>query len=62
MNIILDKVQIMSGWMRAVNSFRVDFNVDIYITGSNASVGSLCRNKVTAKLKKPYGYLFIGGA
>jgi len=34
--IILDEVQMVSGWMRAVNSFRVDFNVDIYITGSNA--------------------------
>lgn len=34
--IILDEVQMVSGWMRAVNSFRVDFDVDIYITGSNA--------------------------
>lgn len=34
--IILDEVQMVSGWMRAVNSMRVDFDVDIYITGSNA--------------------------
>jgi len=34
--IILDEVQMVSGWMRAVNSFRVDFDADIYITGSNA--------------------------
>ncbi|MBS3976890.1 MAG: ATP-binding protein [Syntrophomonadaceae bacterium] len=34
--VILDEVQMVSGWMRAVNSFRVDFDVDIYITGSNA--------------------------
>jgi predicted AAA+ superfamily ATPase len=34
--IILDEVQMIDGWPRAVNSFRVDFDVDIYITGSNA--------------------------
>ena len=34
--VILDEVQMVSGWMRAVNSLRVDFDVDIYITGSNA--------------------------
>jgi len=34
--VILDEVQMVEGWPRAVNSFRVDFNVDIYITGSNA--------------------------
>ena len=34
--IILDEVQMVDGWVRAVNSFRVDFDSDIYITGSNA--------------------------
>jgi predicted AAA+ superfamily ATPase len=34
--VILDEVQMVSGWPRAVNSFRVDFDADIYITGSNA--------------------------
>lgn len=28
--------QRVPGWKDAVNSFRVDFNCDIYITGSNA--------------------------
>ena len=30
------EVQRISGWENAVNSFRVDFDCDIYITGSNA--------------------------
>ncbi len=34
--IILDEVQMVPGWEKAVNSFTVDFNVDVYITGSNA--------------------------
>jgi predicted AAA+ superfamily ATPase len=34
--VMLDEVQMVSGWMRAINSLRVDFDVDIYITGSNA--------------------------
>ncbi len=34
--IILDEVQQVSCWERAINSFLVDANVDIYITGSNA--------------------------
>lgn len=34
--ILLDEVQMVSGWEKAVNSFRVDFDADIYITGSNA--------------------------
>ncbi len=34
--IILDEVQQVSLWERAINSFLVDANVDIYITGSNA--------------------------
>lgn len=34
--IILDEVQMVNDWAKAVNSFLVDFDVDIYITGSNA--------------------------
>lgn len=34
--IILDEVQMVSQWERAINSLQVDFDVDIYITGSNA--------------------------
>ena len=34
--LFFDEVQKVSGWENAVNSFRVDFDCDIYITGSNA--------------------------
>ena len=34
--IILDEVQMVHRWEKAVNSFQVDFDADIYITGSNA--------------------------
>lgn len=34
--ILLDEVQNVSKWEKAINSLNVDFNVDIYITGSNA--------------------------
>ena len=33
MYLFFDEVQRISGWEDAVNSFRVDFNCDIYITG-----------------------------
>lgn len=36
MYLFFDEVQRISGWENAVNSFRVDFDCDIYITGSNA--------------------------
>ena len=36
--ILLDEIQEVSEWERAVNSFRVDFDCDIYITGSNAKL------------------------
>ncbi len=36
MYLFFDEVQRVPGWENAVNSFRVDFNCDIYITGSNA--------------------------
>ncbi len=34
--ILLDEIQEVTGWEKAVNSFRVDFDCDIFITGSNA--------------------------
>lgn len=34
--LFFDEVQRVPNWEDAVNSFRVDFNCDIYITGSNA--------------------------
>lgn len=34
--ILLDEVQNVESWEKAINSFKVDFDVDIYITGSNA--------------------------
>ena len=34
--ILLDEVQNVCQWEKAINSLNVDFNVDIYITGSNA--------------------------
>lgn len=36
MYLFFDEVQRVPSWEDAVNSFRVDFNCDIYITGSNA--------------------------
>jgi uncharacterized protein len=34
--LLLDEIQEVEGWEKAVNSFMVDFNVDIYLTGSNS--------------------------
>lgn len=34
--LLLDEIQSVSSWEKAINSFKVDFNMDIYITGSNA--------------------------
>lgn len=34
--LIFDELQMVEHWEEAVESFRLDFNVDIYITGSNA--------------------------
>lgn len=34
--ILLDEVQNVEKWEKAINSINIDFNVDIYITGSNA--------------------------
>lgn len=34
--LLLDEVQNVSSWEKAINSFKVDFDIDIYLTGSNA--------------------------
>ncbi len=34
--LLLDEIQEVKDWEKAVNSFLVDFNIDIYITGSNS--------------------------
>lgn len=34
--LIFDELQVVNHWEKAVESFRLDFDVDIYITGSNA--------------------------
>jgi predicted AAA+ superfamily ATPase len=34
--ILLDEIQEVTGWEKAVNSFIVDFDADVYITGSNS--------------------------
>ena len=36
--ILLDEIQEVHGWEQAINSLRVDFDCDIYITGSNAKL------------------------
>ena len=36
--ILLDEIQEVSSWEQAINSFRVDFDCDIYVTGSNAKL------------------------
>lgn len=36
--LLLDEIQEVSEWEKAVNSFLVDFNTDIYITGSNSKL------------------------
>lgn len=36
--ILLDEIQEVSGWEQVINSLRVDFDCDIYITGSNAKL------------------------
>ncbi len=38
MYLFFDEIQIVDRWEEAVNSFLVDFDVDIYITGSNSNL------------------------
>ena len=39
--LFLDEIQEVENWEKAVNSFRVDFDADIYLTGSNARLLSV---------------------
>lgn len=34
--ILLDEIQLVDGWERCINGLLVDYNVDIYLTGSNS--------------------------
>lgn len=36
MYLLLDEVQNVESWEKAINSLKVDYNIDIYLTGSNA--------------------------
>ena len=36
--LFFDEIQEVTGWEKVINSFRVDFDSDIYITGSNAKL------------------------
>lgn len=38
MYLFFDEIQHVTAWQEAINSFRVDFDCDIYLTGSNASL------------------------
>mgnify|MGYP004534224241 CR=1 FL=1 len=38
--LLLDEVQNVLAWEKAIKSFKVDFDIDIYITGSNAYLTS----------------------
>lgn len=38
MYILIDEVQEVEMWEKAINSYRVDFDCDIYVTGSNAKL------------------------
>ena len=37
-HLFFDEIQEVAGWEGVINSFRVDFDADIYITGSNAKL------------------------
>jgi|LGVE01.1.fsa_nt_gb predicted AAA+ superfamily ATPase len=36
--LFIDEIQEVHGWEKAINAFLVDFDIDIYITGSNAKL------------------------
>lgn len=36
--LLVDEIQFIDGWQRVINSFRVSFDCDIVITGSNAKL------------------------
>lgn len=36
--LFMDEIQQVQGWERAINAFRVEYDTDIYLTGSNATM------------------------
>ena len=56
MYLFFDEVQRVDGWENAVNSFRVDFDCDIYITGSNAN---LLSSELSTYLAVRYGEIKV---
>lgn len=36
--LLFDEIQLVENWEKSINSFRVDLNADIYITGSNSNL------------------------
>ena len=64
--LFLDEIQEVEEWEKAVNSFMTDFNVDIYVTGSNSRIGFSTlnhQNNLTAtsvSADKTVLYLFSG--
>ena len=38
--LLFDEIQLVSNWEKSINSYRVDFDCDIYITGSNSNLVS----------------------
>ena len=71
---LLDEVQEINGWEKAVNSLLENANTDIYVTGSNSKLMSsmdfsmaffyfflrtLLYNIVCKKTPKTTGYLYI---
>lgn len=38
MYLLFDEIQLVNGWEKVINSFRVNFDVDITVTGSNAQM------------------------
>lgn len=54
--LFLDEIQEVSDWEKAVNSFMTDFNVDIFVTGSNSRMMS---SEISTYLTGRYISLFV---
>ena len=52
--LLLDEVQEINGWERAVNTLLEDFNTDIYVTGSNSKLMS---SEISTYLTGRYIYI-----
>ena len=50
--ILLDEIQEVDAWEPVINSFRVDLDCDIYVTGSNAKLA--CRRSLQTLLAGRY--------